>query len=184
MSAERHPKLSPWEARTMLVNRETGELKDAPEGIPAFIAVKHRAGRHMSTLLEALEGIATDKGLTVTDHRVLRLLESRCEYANAAEGHPDAYVRIIQAELARQLEIDRSDVNRSIKKLLDRKIILRMAPRGQAAQYYAINPNYGWRGDHGKWKARRADAPKLKLLPGGMTPEAEMLAAGEPTMFD
>jgi hypothetical protein len=173
----------------MLVNEQTGEIKDAPEGIPAFIAVKHRAGRHMSTLMDALKAVAMDDDLSKYDHRVLRFIESQVEYANAAEGHPDAYVRLVQAQIARELRIDKADVNRSIKKLVERKIILRMAPRGQAAQYYAINPNYGWRGDHGKWKTRRGDAPKLALLQGGAAGEKqqverELLAAGEPTLFD
>jgi len=190
MSAERHPQREVWERVEMLVNPSTGEFKHAPlddDYQTVRFAKKHRAGRHMSTLMDALEGVAKDKGLTVTDHRVLRLIESKVEYANSAEGHPDAYVRIVQAGMARELEIDRSDINRSIKKLLDRHIILRMAPRGQAAQYYAINPNYGWRGKHKGWKDRRGKAPSLTLLRGGAQPtvaekvEIAIAAGAKPT---
>jgi DNA-binding MarR family transcriptional regulator len=158
---------SPWHARTMLVNHETGELKDAPDGLPVFVRTKHHAGRHMSTLMEALEAVATDTDLNLTDHRVLRLIESRVEYANTDEGYPDAYVRLVQAELATVLKMSKPQVNRAIKKLLERKIILRMAPQGQASQYFAINPNYGWRGKHKEWKNRRGESPKLSLLKGG-----------------
>jgi DNA-binding MarR family transcriptional regulator len=158
---------SPWMARTMLVHSETGEIRDSPSGIATFIRTRHRAGRHMSMLMDALEAVASDPELTLRDHRVLRFIESRTEYANSDEGHPDAYIRLIQAEIARCLNMDRANVNRSIKKLLDRKVILRMAPSGQASQYYAINPNYGWRGDHGNWRNRRGVSPKLTLLSGG-----------------
>lgn len=177
-----------WSAITMLVNNETGEMKQTT-GISVFVPTKYSAGRHMAILMEAAEAVALDQDLTLRDHRVLRFFESRLEYANDAEGHPDAFVRLVQADVAKAMGLDRADVNRAVKKLVERKIILRMAPRGQASSYYALNANYGWRGKHREWKKRRGESPALIMLKGGKTePEpsiATILAErGEPALFD
>ena len=54
-------------------------------------------------------------------------------------------IQVSQAEIARELNMHRQHVQRSIKRLLDLGIVLEGVKIG-ISRSYRLNPNFGWKG--------------------------------------
>jgi hypothetical protein len=148
--SQRRPK---WESHHLgTIDLDTGEVTP---GVTVQVPVRYRVGDHMATLQEAARAVALDREITPTALRVLKYLESFLDYENA--------IRVVQSRVADELGFDRADVNRAFKVLLKKGVIERVeAPSLKSV--YRLNPNYGWRGGHGKWAEARKNAPPLRLL--------------------
>lgn len=117
------------------VDTETGEILG---GFVAVIQPKRRNGFNRGWVAmsqQALELLARMKRLD--DHRVMLMLLSRLDFENL--------IQISQSELAADLSMQRSHVNRAIKHLLEMGAILE-GPKIGRSRSYRLNPAFGWKG--------------------------------------
>jgi hypothetical protein len=104
--------------------------EDAKDGIFVYCSKK----QHSSF---SGEGYMAKSGLGLTDHRVLWLLIANLDMDNL--------IAINQSELAAEMNIQKQNFSRSIKKLIAEGIIIEGAKLGQHKSY-RLNAYYGWKG--------------------------------------
>jgi predicted transcriptional regulator len=132
------------------VNTKTGEIKDGYFVYVAYPKPKIRNTRWMMTFQDSLEIIATDSDITGQTLKVMLLLMANLEFEN--------YIPIRQVTIAQKLKIDKADVSKAIKLLVNKEIILKV--KEGTTTGYRLNPNYGWKGkveNMEKVKARIAE---------------------------
>ena len=84
---------------------------------------------------DALDVLAQFK--RVEDFRVLMLLLKHLDYENLITAN--------QAEIARELDMKRSNVNSAVKRLISVGAILE-GPKVGTSRTYRLNPHFGWKG--------------------------------------
>ncbi len=119
-----------------VVNEKTGEKKDGFFIYVPYPKPKIKGNRWMMTFQDSLINIATDKDMTGETLKVMLLLMGNLDFEN--------YIHVKQVELAKTLEMQKTNVSRSIKLLVNKGIILKVK-EGRTAGY-KLNPNYGWKG--------------------------------------
>ena len=75
--------------------------------------------------------------LTGNDMKVMWAMLARLDYENL--------IQVNQAEVSEQVGMNRHNVNRSIKKLIELGVILEGVKIG-ISRSYRLNPNFGWKG--------------------------------------
>jgi hypothetical protein len=118
------------------VNKKTGEKKDGYFVYIAYPKPKITGNRWIMTFQDSLAKIATDKELTGTSKTVLLFLMSELEFEN--------YIHIKQVDVAKALEMQKTNVSSAIKLLVNKGIILKVKEGTTTA--YKLNPHYGWKG--------------------------------------
>jgi hypothetical protein len=71
------------------------------------------------------------------DLRVIWALIERLDFENLIVAN--------QAEIARDLDMDKAQVNRSIKRLLELGVVFE-GPKVGVSKSYRLNPHFGWKG--------------------------------------
>lgn len=98
---------------------------------------------YVSMFRHGFEHIAKLK-LTPTDYAVLMVFLSRLEYEN--------WIRVSQKTIAEQLNLATPQVSRSVKKLVEKGILLKeQDPSDERRLLCRFNPSLGWRGDTQEW---------------------------------
>lgn len=122
--------------RLQQIDSETGEIID---GFVAYVVPKRKNGFVQGWLAMAQNGaeILAQSNLSGNDFKVLMKLLSVLDYENL--------IQVSQAEIARELNMHRQHVQRSIKRLLDLGIVLEGVKIG-ISRSYRLNPNFGWKG--------------------------------------
>lgn len=122
--------------RLQQIDSETGEIID---GFVAYVVPKRKNGFGQGWLAMAQNGaeILAQSNLSGNDFKVLMKLLSVLDYENL--------IQVSQAEIARELNMHRQHVQRSIKRLLDMGIVLEGVKIG-ISRSYRLNPNFGWKG--------------------------------------
>ena len=122
--------------RLQQIDSETGEIID---GFVAYVVPKRKNGFGQGWLAMAQNGaeILAQSNLSGNDFKVLMKLLSVLDYENL--------IQVSQAEIARELNMHRQHVQRSIKQLLDLGIVLEGVKIG-ISRSYRLNPNFGWKG--------------------------------------
>ena len=122
--------------RLQQIDSETGEIID---GFVAYVVPKRKNGFGQGWLAMAQNGaeILAQSNLSGNDFKVLMKLLSVLDYENL--------IQVSQAEIARELNMYRQHVQRSIKRLLDLGIVLEGVKIG-ISRSYRLNPNFGWKG--------------------------------------
>jgi biotin operon repressor len=122
--------------RLQQIDLETGEIID---GFVAYVVPKRKNGFGQGWLAMAQNGaeILAQSNLSGNDFKVLMKLLSVLDYENL--------IQVSQAEIARELNMHRQHVQRSIKRLLDLCIVLEGVKIG-ISRSYRLNPNFGWKG--------------------------------------
>ena len=134
------------------VDLDTGEVLE--EGIPVWIGRKPKiTDRWFMAFQEAFEFIAKDRDLTDEHRRVLFYLLSRLDFDN--------YIQIAQIEIAEALGMHKTHVNRAIKLLEGKNIIIR-GPKVGRSSCFRLSPNLGWKGRVSS--LREAQREHLKLV--------------------
>lgn len=113
--------------------------KHEKEGYFIYVAhpkAKIKNVRWMMTFQDSLEIIATDEDLTGQTLKVMLLLMGNLEFEN--------YITIKQVSIAEKLKIDKADVSKAMKLLVNKSIILKV--KEGTTTGYKLNPNYGWKG--------------------------------------
>lgn len=100
--------------------------------------------------------LSRDKRLNLTDHRVLWYLQSMLDFDN--------WIRLSHAEIGEALEIDRANISRSVKRLLEFGYV-KAGPSVKKINTYRLSPVVGFKGSQAEAiKQRRAE---LRLINGG-----------------
>ena len=147
------------------VDLETGEIlthvlvampKKVPNGFGGWAAMSLNA----ATVLKGIKDIE--------QQRVFWALIERLDFEN--------YINVVQAEIARDLDMRFQHVSRAIKELVEQDIILK-GPKVGRNVTYRLNPNIGWRGSakNHQQALRTADKAKAKgfsVVKGGQHQEA------------
>ena len=104
------------------------------------------------------ERIAQIEGLNGTDYRVLFQLLSHLEFEN--------WINITQATIAEELQIKKSNISTSIKKLVEKEIIEKQKDSKDKRKIrYRLNPEYGWMGDAKQWQREMYKRKLEKVTP-------------------
>ncbi len=117
-----------------------GETKALDVGDYAFMAIQQRRKtKEVFTMFfqEPLADLARDRELWGRPRAVLDFLASRLNYEN--------YVAVPQVEIARELGLNRQNVNTAIKLLIDKDILI-PGPKLGHTPSYRMNSRWGWRG--------------------------------------
>ena len=122
--------------RLQQIDSETGEIID---GFVAYVVPKRKNGFGQGWLAMAQNGaeILAQSNLSGNDFKVLMKLLSVLDYENL--------IQVSQADVARELNMHRQHVQRSIKLLIDFGIVLEGVKIG-VSRSYRLNPNFGWKG--------------------------------------
>lgn len=120
------------------VDPRTGEVV---EGVFAFLPNKHKSpfGRDwFAVAQDALNFLAQNRRfLGEEGFAVFCALASRLDFEN--------YILINQAQVAREMGMDRGNVNKAIKRLESLGILSR-GPKSGVSPTFMLNPKVGWKG--------------------------------------
>lgn len=121
--------------RFRTIDMETGELI---EGVPVYIAskVKLREGWFMG-FQEAFVALAKDREITMDSRRVLDYLMGNLGFEN--------YVALPQRQIAEDLAMQKANVSRAIKLLVDKGILIE-GPKLGRTHTYRLSNLFGWKG--------------------------------------
>ncbi|KTJ55974.1 hypothetical protein ASU80_24880 [Enterobacter hormaechei subsp. xiangfangensis] len=135
------------------VDLETGEDLG---GFVAVIRPKQKSAfeRHFTMNQAALELLA--KTLTGEQFKVLMMLLASLDYEN--------FIQVAQADIAEKLEMQKTNVSRSIKGLIDLGVIIE-GPKIGRSKSYRLNPQFGWKGTVSNHK--KALKNGLSVIQGG-----------------
>lgn len=131
------------------------------EEVGSFVAVirpkqKSAFQRHFTMNQDALKILA--KTLTGEQFKVLMILLADLDYEN--------YIQVAQADIADSLDMQKTNVSRSVKVLLDLGVIL-LGPKVGRSHSYRLNPQFGWKGTVANHK--KALKNGLSVIQGGRT---------------
>lgn len=132
---------------------------DTGEELGGFVAVvrpkqKSSFERHFTMNQEALKIIATE--LNHEQTRVLMMLLADLDYEN--------YIQIAQIDICNSLKMNKANVSRAVKNLLEFGIILE-GPKIGRSKTYRLNPQFGWKGTVSNHK--KALRNGLSVIKGG-----------------
>lgn len=136
------------------VNKKTGKVKDGYFVYVAYPKAKIKNERWMMIFQDSLELIATDEDMTGQAFRVLMILMVNLEFDN--------YITIKQNVLAEKLKMNKTNVSRAMKLLVDKKIILKV--KDGSTTGYKMNPNYGWKGNVENRTKAKEQIEKEKII--------------------
>ncbi len=133
----------------------TGEVI---EGYIAVLQPRIKSGftRHFTMNQEALDIIA--ENFDGAEIRVLLKLLKYLDYENL--------IQIQQKEIADELKMDKSNLHRAIKTLIDFGVILKGPKIGKSCSY-RLNPNFGWKGkakSHQKALKDRMEKAQMRIV--------------------
>jgi len=120
------------------VDLETGEIQ---EGAMVWIGIKrspYGSRWYMSSQDAAIE-LAKDPiiGKSAEAMRVLWYMVGRLDFEN--------FIQVPQTEIAEELGMHKQHVNRAVKILIDRGVLLR-GPKVGRSSSWRLNPHFGWKG--------------------------------------
>jgi predicted transcriptional regulator len=90
----------------------------------------------------------------VEDYRVLFALLMRMDVEN--------FINASQAEIANELDMHRSSVNRAIKRLIAAETVIE-GPKVGINRTYRLNPNFAWKGSVGNHKKAVSDQMRQRM---------------------
>ena len=122
--------------KVQVISAETGEIKEGYFVYISYPKPKIRNKRWMMIFQDSLIKIAKDKEFTSSAKTVLFFLMGNLEFEN--------YMLLRQVDIARELELDKSDVSKAMKFLINKEIVLKVKEGATTA--YKLNSDYGWKG--------------------------------------
>jgi biotin operon repressor len=157
------------QVRVQQTDAHTGEVL---EGALVFVPAKRRNafGQGWVAMGQGPMAELAKSKLGLQAHRVMWALLARLDFENL--------INVSQADVARDLGMDRAAVSRAIAQLVDEGAVL-AGPTVGRNRTYRLNPHYGWKGSaKGHHEAisaatrearARASALGLAVLKGGQT---------------
>lgn len=118
------------------VDLDTGELM--PDGCMVYVPVKRKNGFTDGWCAMAQSAFGVMKQFKrVEDFRVLMALLEKLDFENL--------IHCNQAEIARDLDMAREQVNRAIKRLVEAEVVIE-GPRVGVNRTYRLSPRFAWKG--------------------------------------
>jgi len=148
--------------KVQTVNQKTGEKKEGYFVYIAYPKPKIVGNRWIMTFQDSLKMIATDDDMTGQTLRVLVFLMSTLEFEN--------YITIKQITIADELKIDKTNVSKAMRLLVDKGIILKVKEGTTTA--YKLNPEYGWKGTVSNREIERKRIAKQAVVDFGRYSQA------------
>ena len=135
------------------------QINDHGEIVGGFVAVirpkqKSAFQRHFTMNQDALRILA--KELTGEQFKVLMLMLADLDYEN--------FIQISQAHIADTLEMQKTNVSRAVRALLDVGVIFE-GPKVGRSKTYRLNEQFGWKGTASNHK--KALKNGLSVIQGG-----------------
>lgn len=124
------------ESKMLHVNVDPGTGEILSLTMPYKQIKSNLGGGWMAIYQDAMDYLANEK-LNYEEYRVLMKLFAKLDFEN--------YIRITQTKIASELGMQRTNVTRAIKGLLDRDI-LRKGPKVGGSNTYRLNPMIGHKG--------------------------------------
>lgn len=136
------------------IDLETGEDLG---GFVAVVRPKQKSAfqRHFTMNQAALELLA--KTLTGEQFKVLMMLLASLDYEN--------FIQVAQADIAEKLEMQKTNISRSVKRLINLGVIIE-GPKIGKSKSYRLNPHFGWKGSVSNHK--KALKHGLSVIDGGI----------------
>lgn len=140
------------------VNKKTGEIYEdhvavlLPKRRTAFTGLY--GDNFMIVAQHALINIASDPEMTMEPTRVFMYLFSKLDFDN--------YIQVAQVQIAKDLRMQKQNVNKAIK-ILENKEILLKGPKNGRSKFWRLNPEYGYKGNPNN-KVKRDVKGKLRLV--------------------
>lgn len=135
------------------IDAETGEVLS--EGALVWVPNRtpHPYGdRWLAMRMDTIRRLTMHPGIGMQEMRVFGALIDRLDYQN--------FIHVPQTELAEVTGIERSNINRALKKLIDFGIVVE-GPRVGRSRTYRFDPDAGWRG------SKKALKTELRTIQGG-----------------
>jgi len=125
------------ERRLGVVDLDTYEVFE--NGFVAYVSPKriNGFGTRWFAMAQDVMMVLAKSDMGLDDFRVFSGLMSKLDFENL--------IVVNQAALARELDMQRQNVQRSIKRLISMRIVLE-GPRIGINRSYRLNPNFGWKG--------------------------------------
>lgn len=131
------------ESRMSVFEKKSGrrEIQDTRTGDKIYAVVEIRKDfideEYFCMFQRSAELIAQDRDFTYEDFRVLYMLYANLDMKN--------YISLSQSDLCEKLKMNKSNVSKSISRLLEKGIILK-GPKVGKSWTYILNANYGYKG--------------------------------------
>jgi len=164
------------------IDMSTGEVLE--DGFVAWVAPKRKNGfgtRWVAMSQDAAMTLA-QSDLGTDDFRVLMSLLSRLDFENL--------LVLNQAEVGRELKMQRQNVQRSVKRLIGMGVLLE-GPRIGVSRSYRLNPQFGWKGSARNHVIALDQERKRRMAAAGIsgviargTKEAEASLERDPNTLD
>ncbi len=107
---------------------------------------------------EATMLLARNKDLTLTDWRVIAVLQSKLDFDN--------WIRLSQSEIGREIDVAQPHVSASMKRLLALNVVL-PGPASRNVRTYRLNPELLFKGTMRNAVKQRREAPRFTVVQGG-----------------
>lgn len=152
--------------RMQQIDLDSGEII---EGFVAYVAPKRVNGFRGGWVAMAQGPMMSlaQSGLGAQDYRVLLAMMAKLDFDNL--------LVVNQAELADELEMQKPNINRSIKRLVELGVMVE-GPRIGVHRSYRLNPKFGWKGSaqgHQKALRERMTAARIERVIEGAMPDTE-----------
>ena len=151
------------ERRAVTVDEHTGEVFD---GVFVYVPKKARTERWVMAFQEACVNVAQDPDFTKATYRVWNIILGRLDFEN--------YIVLNQAEVANTLGMQRPNVARQIRLLVNKGLLQRGPKSGQQVTF-RINPNYVWRGTAKNLHPARKSFQGFQVIDGGQADDQQQL---------
>lgn len=140
------------------VNSKTGEVTD---GFIAYVVPKRQNGfgKDWFAMAQNAALLFAKSNLTGDDFRVLMRLFGQLDFENL--------LVVNQAEIARELDMHRQHVQRSIKRLIKLDALLE-GPKIGINRSYRLNPRFGWKGSAKNHRKALHDDLKARMKSAGI----------------
>lgn len=144
--------------RITQVDESTGEIVG---GFVAVIRPKQKSPFERHFTMNQASLLILANSLTGEQLKVLLALLSDLDYEN--------YIQVAQSDIANNLSMQKTNVSRSVKALLDLGVILE-GPKVGRSKTYRLNEQFGWKGtvpNHNKALKQRLKSSGLSVIDGG-----------------
>ena len=121
----------------MAVDKQTGEVLD---GFPMYCQRK----KHSSFSKEGFS-FMSNSGMKMLAKGNLGEVALRLLLWIVSEMEMENNISLNQSQVAQEMGLDRSSINRALKKLIAERIVFEESKIGRSKNY-RLNPHYGWKG--------------------------------------
>ena len=103
--------------------------------------------------------LAQNKTLTLTDWRVIAVLQAKLDFDN--------WIRLSHADIGQAIDVARPNISKSMQRLIGLNVVL-IGPSTRNVKTYRLNPDLLFKGTMRNAVKARRTAPRLTVVEGGL----------------